>query len=122
MKTNVIETGEWERDLEVEVPAERIDKEVNSALQKYRKRLEIPGFRKGKVPVSIVQARYGASTRTNDPGARLALRDMRAVPVHPLSQGRMHTPHRGSQSRGASCARSCPSTLLGTTTTGRTTG
>ena len=63
MKTNVIETGEWERDLEVEVPAERIDKEVTSAVQRYRKQLEIPGFRKGKVPVSIVQARYGESIR-----------------------------------------------------------
>ena len=63
MKTKVIETGEWERDLEVEVPADRIDAEVATAVKKYRKRLEIPGFRKGKVPTSIVEARYGESIR-----------------------------------------------------------
>ena len=65
MKTKVVEKGEWERDLEVEVPAERIEAEVDSALKKYRKRLEIPGFRKGKVPVKVIQERFGESIRSN---------------------------------------------------------
>ena len=63
MKTNVTETGEWERELEVEVPAERIEAEVTTATKKYRKQLEIPGFRKGKVPIRMVEARYGKSIR-----------------------------------------------------------
>ena len=65
MKTQVVEKGEWERDLEVEVPAERIDSEVNSALKNYRKRLEIPGFRKGKVPLKVIEERFGESIRSN---------------------------------------------------------
>ena len=65
MKTQVVEKGEWERDLEVEVPAERIDAEVASALKKYRKRLEIPGFRKGKVPLKVVEERFGESIRSS---------------------------------------------------------
>ena len=65
MKTQVVEKGEWGRDLEVEVPAERIDSEVNSALKNYRKRLEIPGFRKGKVPLKIIEERFGESIRSN---------------------------------------------------------
>ena len=61
--TNLIEKGQWERELEVEVPAERIDSEVASAFRTYRKRLEIPGFRKGKVPMRVIESRYGASIR-----------------------------------------------------------
>ena len=63
VRTNLIEKGQWERELEVEVPAERIDSEVATAFRTYRKRLEIPGFRKGKVPMRVIESRYGASIR-----------------------------------------------------------
>ena len=61
MKTNVVEKGKWERELEVEVPAERIDGEVNKAYKKYQKSIQVPGFRKGKVPLKVIKSRYGAS-------------------------------------------------------------
>ena len=63
VKTNVVEKGKWERELEVEVPAERIDGEVNKAYKKYQKSIQVPGFRKGKVPLKIIKSRYGASIR-----------------------------------------------------------
>lgn len=63
VRTNVKEKGQWERELEVEVPAERIDSEVATAIRRYRKRLEIPGFRKGKVPMRVIESRYGPSIR-----------------------------------------------------------
>ncbi|MDP7635374.1 MAG: trigger factor, partial [Candidatus Latescibacteria bacterium] len=64
MQTNLIETGKWERDLEVEIPTERMAKEMSSALRTYQKRLEIPGFRKGKVPLNLIEKRYGAAIRS----------------------------------------------------------
>ena len=64
VETNIIETGRWERDLQVEVPPERIDREMQTALRGYQKRLEIPGFRKGKVPLRVIQQRYGPSIRS----------------------------------------------------------
>ena len=64
LETTVKETGRWERDLDVEVPPERIDREMQSALRGYQKRLEIPGFRKGKVPLRLIQQRYGPSIRS----------------------------------------------------------
>ncbi len=64
MKTHVTEKGQWTRELAVEVEAERIDSAVNKALRRYQKRLEIPGFRKGKVPLRIVEARFGSSIRS----------------------------------------------------------
>ena len=63
MKTQVTEKGQWARELAVEVEAARIDAAVNKALRRYQKRLEIPGFRKGKVPLRIVEARFGSSIR-----------------------------------------------------------
>ena len=64
VKTQVTEKGQWERQLEVEVPAERIDVEITKAVKNYRKRLELPGFRKGKVPIKIIESRYGDSIRS----------------------------------------------------------
>ncbi len=63
MKTQVTEKGQWARELAVEVEAARIDAAVNKALRRYQKRLEIPGFRRGKVPLRIVEARFGSSIR-----------------------------------------------------------
>ena len=63
MKTQVTEKGQWARELAVEVEATRIDDAVNKALRRYQKRLEIPGFRKGKVPLRTVEARFGSSIR-----------------------------------------------------------
>ncbi len=63
MKTHVTEKGQWARELAVEVEAARIDDAVNKALRRYQKRLEIPGFRKGKVPLRIVESRFGSSIR-----------------------------------------------------------
>ena len=64
MKTNVIETDKWGRELEVEVSAERLNAEFNKAYRKYQKDLTVPGFRKGKVPLKIIERRFGASIRS----------------------------------------------------------
>tara|TARA_B000000441_G_C21724253_1_gene341309 strand:- start:21 stop:302 length:282 start_codon:yes stop_codon:yes gene_type:complete len=64
LKTRVVEISEWGRKLEVEVESDRLDKEFDKAIKQYQKRLELPGFRKGKVPMSIVQSRYGESIRS----------------------------------------------------------
>jgi trigger factor len=48
----------WQRVLEIEVPVETVDDRLRSAYDEYRKRAVIPGFRKGKAPLSIIKARY----------------------------------------------------------------
>ncbi|MGB0450402.1 MAG: trigger factor [Porticoccaceae bacterium] len=45
------------------VPAERIEKEVSDRLQKATKTVNIPGFRKGKVPLKVVKQQYGKGVR-----------------------------------------------------------
>jgi trigger factor len=63
VKTNVVEKGQWARELEVEVSADRIESELTRAYQKYQKRMEIPGFRKGRAPLQLIKSRYGDSIR-----------------------------------------------------------
>lgn len=61
MQVSVESTGEIERKIMVEVPAERIDQEVDKRLKGMRGKVRIDGFRPGKVPVSVVKERYGDS-------------------------------------------------------------
>jgi len=45
--------------LTVEVSAEDLEKAIEKAYQKQKKKISIPGFRKGKVPRQIVEKMYG---------------------------------------------------------------
>ena len=57
-----VESGEGlERKLTVQVPAETVDKEVESRLNSMRSRVKIDGFRPGKVPLKVVKQQYGGS-------------------------------------------------------------
>jgi len=57
-----VESGEGlERKLTIQIPAETIDKEVESRLNSMRPRVKIDGFRPGKVPLKVVKQQYGAS-------------------------------------------------------------
>ena len=45
-------------ELSLNLPAETVQVEINEHLKELRKRVSIPGFRKGKVPLDLVKARY----------------------------------------------------------------
>lgn len=46
--------------LTIEVSAEDLEKALNSAYQKEKRKISIPGFRKGKVPRAVIEKMYGA--------------------------------------------------------------
>lgn len=50
-------------ELTITVKSETIEKEYKSALAKYAKTLQIKGFRKGKAPQSVVEAKLGQAVR-----------------------------------------------------------
>ena len=56
-----VETGEGlERKLTVQIPAEKLEMEVENRLKSMRGRVKIDGFRPGKVPMKVVKQHYGA--------------------------------------------------------------
>ncbi|MEJ2532608.1 MAG: trigger factor [Halioglobus sp.] len=63
MQVSIETTSGLERRLTVGVPAQRVDSEVDSRLQKAAKNVRLPGFRPGKVPMKIMRQRFGAGVR-----------------------------------------------------------
>jgi trigger factor len=53
------ETNPCTREIQVEVPADVVAAETESLIQKYQKLARIPGFRRGKVPATVVRQRFG---------------------------------------------------------------
>ena len=53
------------RNLIVELPAETLDKEINELAGKYALRVQVPGFRPGKVPLSVIKQRFSAELRSD---------------------------------------------------------
>ncbi len=59
-----VESGEGlKRKLKVQVPSERVDEQVDKKLREMRGQVRLQGFRPGKVPMKVVQKRYGAQVR-----------------------------------------------------------
>ncbi|MCS3902993.1 trigger factor [Methylohalomonas lacus] len=63
MQVSVEELGSLERRLRVEIPEDRIAGEVENRLKNLSRTTRIDGFRPGKVPLKLVQKRYGQQVR-----------------------------------------------------------
>jgi trigger factor len=48
------------REITVEIPAEVVNKQQEAVVKQYSKQARIPGFRKGKVPASMVRNRFSS--------------------------------------------------------------
>jgi trigger factor len=63
MQVSVESTGGLKRRMKVQVPAERIDQEVDSRLRSLGRKAKLPGFRPGKVPTKVLRKQYGDQVR-----------------------------------------------------------
>lgn len=63
MQQTVESLGALERRIDLTVPAEAIDKEVQTRLNKLARTVKMPGFRPGKVPLKMVAQTYGAQVQ-----------------------------------------------------------
>ena len=53
------------REVDVEIPAEVVSRQWDSTVQRYSKVARVPGFRKGKVPPSIVRSRFADEIKSD---------------------------------------------------------
>ncbi len=58
MKATVLEPTPSKRTLEVEIPAEEVEKERREVARKYARAASVPGFRKGKTPPAMIRKRF----------------------------------------------------------------
>ena len=63
MEVSVENTGVLQRRMTVQVPAERVEQEVRSRLESMSKTVRLDGFRPGKVPLKVVEKKYGQQVR-----------------------------------------------------------
>ena len=57
---SIEDVGPWRKKLQIEIPASDVDSETTKVVRHYSRQVRLPGFRKGKVPASIVQQRFRA--------------------------------------------------------------
>ena len=59
VKTNITELPDSRVRVEVEVPTEALERELNSAASELGREMRVPGFRSGKVPAEVVLRQVG---------------------------------------------------------------
>jgi trigger factor len=64
MQTSLENLGQLERRLNMAVPLEEIEKQVDERLKKLSRNLRMAGFRPGKVPMKLVTQQYGPQVRS----------------------------------------------------------
>jgi len=63
MQATIEKVSNLERRLNVALPMQEIEAEVESRLKRMARSAKMPGFRPGKVPYRLVQAQYGGQVR-----------------------------------------------------------
>ena len=63
MQVSVETTEGLERRITISIPAEKIDSEVKKQISQQARTVRMDGFRPGKVPLSMVEKRFGPSIR-----------------------------------------------------------
>jgi trigger factor len=63
MEVSIENTGGLSRRMTVQVPAERVDQEVESRLKSMSQTVRLDGFRPGKVPMKVIEQKYGKQVR-----------------------------------------------------------
>lgn len=61
--TSVKEVGPCRKELTIEVPAAALEEQRAQVIRDIRRHVELPGFRKGKVPVGVVSRRFADEIR-----------------------------------------------------------
>ena len=63
MQVTVENPGGLQRKLTVEVPGDEVQKKIDARLREIGKTAKLSGFRPGRIPMKVLQQRYGPSVR-----------------------------------------------------------
>ena len=89
MTHEIKEINSCKRNLVVEVPAERLEEEIDKQAKALAQRAQVPGFRPGKVPLTVIKQRYRAELR-NDATQEMVRRAWKEAleehQLHPINE------------------------------------
>ena len=63
MQVSIENTGNLSRRLTVALPADEINGKVTGKMQDLRRQVRLKGFRPGKVPLTVIEKRFGQQVR-----------------------------------------------------------
>ena len=84
------------REIEVEVPADVVARETGVVIERFQKHARLPGFRKGRVPASVVRQRFPEDIRSEVLEAlipRYFRQEVEKRGLQPVSQPRVSDLH-----------------------------
>jgi len=84
------------REIEVEVPADVVARETGVVIERYQKHARLPGFRKGRVPASVLRQRFPEGIRSEVVEAlipRYFRQEVEKRGLQPISQPRVSDLH-----------------------------
>ncbi len=58
MNLKLRSTGPWQHALDIEVPADEVDRRLDEGARQIQRRASLPGFRTGKVPIDMVRQHF----------------------------------------------------------------
>jgi trigger factor len=96
MKVTVEELSPSRRALHVELPSEQVAAKMEATFQEWSRKLQLPGFRRGRVPREIIQRRFQSNVKEE------VLRDLipdsyreavNQADLHPVSQPTVEDVH-----------------------------
>ena len=85
MQFDIQDLGPVRKKVRIEIPAKRVDSTFASVYNQLAQKASLPGFRKGKVPVSHVrkmyadQARYSVTEKLVDAGWKQLLNEQKIM-------------------------------------------
>jgi trigger factor len=61
MNLSVRESGSWQKTLDIEVPTDEVERQLDDVTREVQRRASLPGFRKGRVPFEMVRVQFAAA-------------------------------------------------------------
>ncbi len=100
MQISVESIGSLGRRVTVAVPAERFESAIADRLRRLSKQVKLPGFRPGKVPLKMVEARYGGQVMEEVAGELIKTTLQEAIGKQGLKPAGGPRIHRKAFTRG----------------------
>jgi len=90
LKTSIKETSQCVRELTITIESENAIADYNKIVNQFKKYVAIPGFRKGKAPISMIVKSFGPQIKDEFYNQKLGEYYKEAIDaenIHPINQG-----------------------------------